>query len=107
MGALRASAQGEVLAAEGRCAACHTQPGGQPFAGGYGLHTPFGIIYGDNITPDPKTGIGDWSLVAFTRAIREGVARDGSHLFPAFPYYAFTKLRMMTSHYKRAPLGVG
>jgi len=97
MGALRASAQGEVLAAEGRCAACHTQPGGQPFAGGYGLHTPFGIIYGDNITPDPKTGIGDWSLVAFTRAIREGVARDGSHLFPAFPYYAFTKLRMMTS----------
>ena len=85
-------AQGEVLAAEGHCAACHTRPGGQPFAGGYGLHTPFGIIYGDNITPDPKTGIGDWSLEAFTRAMREGVARDGSHLFPAFPYYAFTKL---------------
>jgi len=84
--------RGEVLAAEGHCAACHTQPGGQPFAGGYGLHTPFGIIYGDNITPDPKTGIGDWSLEAFTRAMREGVTRDGSHLFPAFPYYAFTKL---------------
>ncbi|MBV8525293.1 MAG: c-type cytochrome [Acetobacteraceae bacterium] len=87
-----AVAQGEVLAAEGHCAACHTRPGGQPFAGGYGLHTPFGIIYGDNITPDPKTGIGDWSLDAFTRAMREGVARDGTHLFPAFPYYAFTKL---------------
>jgi mono/diheme cytochrome c family protein len=85
-------ARGEVLAAEGHCAACHTEPGGQPFAGGYGLHTPFGIIYGDNITPDPKTGIGDWSLEAFTRAMREGVTRDGSHLFPAFPYYAFTKL---------------
>jgi mono/diheme cytochrome c family protein len=85
-------ARGEALAAIGHCAACHTQPGGQPFAGGYALHTAFGIIYGDNISPDPQTGIGAWSLEAFTRAMREGVARDGSHLLPAFPYYAFTKL---------------
>ena len=85
-------AKGEALSAAGHCAACHTQPGGQPFAGGYPLHTPFGIIYGDNISPDPETGIGAWSLEAFTRAMREGVARDGSHLLPAFPYYAFTKL---------------
>jgi len=85
-------AHGEVLAAEGHCASCHTRPGGQPFAGGYGLSTPFGIIYGTNITPDPNTGIGRWSLTAFTRAMREGVARDGSHLYPAFPYYAYTKL---------------
>ena len=85
-------AKGEALSAIGHCAACHTQPGGQPFAGGYALHTPFGIIYGDNISPDPETGIGTWSLEAFTRAMREGVARDGSHLFPAFPYYAFTQL---------------
>lgn len=85
-------AKGEALSAIGHCAACHTQPGGQPFAGGYALHTPFGIIYGDNISPDPQTGIGAWSLEAFTRAMREGVARDGSHLFPAFPYYAFTEL---------------
>ena len=46
----------------------------------------------DNITPDPQTGIGRWSLDAFTRAMREGVSRNGSHLFPAFPYYAYTKL---------------
>ncbi len=72
--------------------ACHTRPGGQPFAGGYGLNTPFGIIYGTNITPDPETGIGRWSLEAFARAMREGVSRDGSHLFPAFPYYAYTEL---------------
>ena len=85
-------AKGEALSAVGHCAACHTAPGGQPFAGGYGLHTPFGIIYGDNISPDPQTGIGNWSLEAFTRAMREGVGRDGSHLLPAFPYYAFTKL---------------
>jgi mono/diheme cytochrome c family protein len=68
------------------------RPGGQPFAGGYGIKTPFGIIYGTNITPDPETGIGRWSLEAFDRAMREGVSRDGSHLFAAFPYNAFTKL---------------
>src|ERR1700723_429141 len=85
-------ARGEALAAAGHCASCHTRPGRQPFAGGYGVSTPFGIIYGTNITPDPTAGIGRWSLEAFVRAMREGVARDGSHLFPAFPYYAYTKL---------------
>ena len=85
-------AKGEALSAIGHCASCHTQPGGQPFAGGYRINTPFGAIFGTNITPDRKTGIGVWSLEAFTRAMREGVARDGSHLLPAFPYYAFTKL---------------
>jgi mono/diheme cytochrome c family protein len=85
-------ARGEVLAAAGHCASCHTRPGGQAFAGGYGVNTPFGIIYGTNITPDTQTGIGLWSLQAFTRAMREGVSRDGSQLFPAFPYWAYTKL---------------
>jgi mono/diheme cytochrome c family protein len=85
-------ARGEVLAAEGHCASCHTGPDREPLAGGYAMNTPFGTIYGSNITPDPKTGIGHWSLQAFERAMREGVSRDGSHLFPAFPYYAFTKL---------------
>jgi mono/diheme cytochrome c family protein len=85
-------AQGEALAAAGHCAACHTRTGGPAFAGGFPINTPFGIIYGTNITPDPKTGIGLWSFEAFERAMREGVSRDGSHLFPAFPYYAFTKL---------------
>jgi len=84
--------RGEVLAAVGHCESCHTRPGGPPYAGGYGVNTPFGIIYGTNITPDPDTGIGLWSLEAFTRAMREGVRRDGSHLFPAFPYWAFTLL---------------
>jgi mono/diheme cytochrome c family protein len=85
-------AKGEVLAAEGHCVSCHTRPDGPPYAGGYGVNTPFGVIYGSNLTPDPKTGIGRWSLAAFTRAMREGVSRDGSHLFPAFPYYAYTEL---------------
>jgi mono/diheme cytochrome c family protein len=57
------------------------------------VNTPFGIIYGSNITPDPKTGIGAWSLAAFTRALREGISRDGSHLFAAFPFNAYTELQ--------------
>jgi len=85
-------ARGETLAAIGHCASCHTHAGGQPFAGGYGVNTPFGIVYGTNITPDSKTGIGTWPFQAFLRVMREGVARDGSHLFPAFPYNAYTKL---------------
>jgi mono/diheme cytochrome c family protein len=87
-----AIAKGEILAGAGYCAACHTRQGGQPFAGGYGLRSPLGTIYSTNITPDPETGIGRWSLAAFTRAMHEGVSRDGSHLFPAFPYDHFTKV---------------
>ncbi|MFY9645889.1 MAG: c-type cytochrome [Terriglobales bacterium] len=86
-------AKGEILVAEGHCLSCHIRFEGQPFAGGYGVNTPFGIIYGSNITPDPKTGIGAWSLEAFTRAIRDGVSRDGSHLFAAFPFNAYTELQ--------------
>ena len=85
-------ARGEALAAAGHCASCHTRPGGPAFAGGYAVKTPFGIIYGTNITPDPTTGIGLWPPQAFERAMREGVSRDGTHLFPAFPYWAYTKL---------------
>ena len=62
------------------------------YAGGYAMATPFGVIYSTNITPDRETGIGTWSKAAFARAMHEGVARDGSHLFPAFPYDHFTKV---------------
>ncbi len=85
-------AKGAALAGAGYCAECHTAKGGQAFAGGYPMATPFGVIYSPNITPDPETGIGAWSEAAFARAIREGVARDGSHLFPALPYDRFTKV---------------
>jgi mono/diheme cytochrome c family protein len=85
-------AKGEALAGSGFCAECHTAKGGEMFAGGYAMATPFGAIYSTNITPDPETGIGTWSEAAFARAMQEGVARDGSLLFPAFPYDHFTKL---------------
>jgi len=85
-------AKGEALAGGGYCAACHTAKGGPTFAGGYAMATPFGVIYSTNITPDPETGIGDWSEAAFARAMREGVSRNGSHLLPVFPFDHFTKL---------------
>ncbi len=85
-------AKGEALAGGGYCAECHTVKGGRKFAGGYPMATPFGLLYSTNITPDPQTGIGTWSEAAFARAMHEGVARDGSHLFPGFPYDHFTKL---------------
>jgi mono/diheme cytochrome c family protein len=85
-------ARGAMLASAGYCEDCHTAKNGAVFAGGYGLATGFGTIYSTNITPDPDTGIGRWTLAAFSRAMREGISRDGSHLFPAFPYDHFTKL---------------
>jgi mono/diheme cytochrome c family protein len=85
-------ALGGQLAAAGNCAGCHTVAGGPAYGGGLGLETGFGLAYSTNITPDPQTGIGNWSEEAFTRAMREGVDREGSHLLPAFPYTHFTKL---------------
>jgi mono/diheme cytochrome c family protein len=87
-----AVATGAQLAAIGNCIVCHTATGGRPYAGGRPLQTPFGIIYGTNITPDPDTGIGRWSGAAFARAMREGLDREGRHLYPAFPYDHYTKL---------------
>jgi mono/diheme cytochrome c family protein len=54
--------------------------------------TPFGTVFSTNITPDPETGIGRWSEVAFRRAMRSGVGRDGQHLYPTFPYDHFTNV---------------
>ena len=86
-----AEQQGAALASIGNCAGCHTRADRLPFAGGVPLHTPFGTIFGSNITPDPTTGIGTWSKADFMRAMRDGIAKDGSHLYPAFPYDHFTR----------------
>ena len=85
--------RGRYLAVLSDCASCHTVPGSnQPFAGGRAIETPFGNIVAPNITPDPETGIGSWSDEQFDAAVREGVARNGSHLYPAMPYNAYTKM---------------
>lgn len=84
--------RGRLVALAGDCMVCHTAPGGQTNAGGLGLDTPFGTIFTTNITPDRETGIGAWSYKAFERAMREGIHRDGRHLYPAFPYTAYAKM---------------
>jgi len=83
---------GAELAAIGNCAACHTATGGKAYSGSRALPTPFGTIYSSNITPDADTGLGRWSEEAFRRALRDGVDREGRHLYPAFPYNHFTHL---------------
>ncbi|KAB8044979.1 c-type cytochrome [Janthinobacterium aquaticum] len=92
-----AVARGARIVALGDCMVCHTSKDGTPFAGGRALRTPFGTLYTTNITPHVDAngegnGIGDWSLAAFTRAVRQGVARDGHLLYPAFPYIHYTKM---------------
>src|SRR5438067_1479056 len=84
-------ARGRQLSALGDCAVCHTGASGVLNAGGRALETPFGTIYSTNITPDVDTGIGAWSYPAFERAMREGIHRDGRHLYPAFPYTHFAR----------------
>jgi alcohol dehydrogenase (quinone), cytochrome c subunit len=85
--------RGKYLAGAGDCVACHTAKGGKPFAGGLGIESPIGTIYSSNITPDRKTGIGDFTLEDFDRAVRHGIAKDGSTLYPAMPYPSYAKMR--------------
>lgn len=81
--------QGEMLATAADCQACHTAPGSQTaYTGGYAIASPMGAIYSSNITPS-KQGIGDYSEAEFAAAIREGVRRDGQHLYPAMPYTSY------------------
>ncbi len=84
--------RGKYLATAGNCASCHTAPGGQPLAGGLAFETPFGVIHSTNITPDAQTGIGAWSDWDFLNAMRHGLRPDGTHLYPVFPYTAYTRL---------------
>ena len=83
-------AKGRMVAIAADCAACHTVPGqGKPFAGGYSLGTPLGNIVATNITPSREHGIGDYSEQDFSRAVRDGVRKDGRQLYPAMPYDAY------------------
>jgi mono/diheme cytochrome c family protein len=84
--------RGQYLARAADCEACHTVKGGMPFAGGLAFKLPFGTLYSPNITPDRETGIGSWSDGDFLNAVHKGVAPDGTRLYPAFPYAAYTMM---------------
>lgn len=84
--------RGQYLARTGDCLSCHLKAGGEPFAGGLPLNTPFGVIYTSNITADPNHGVGNWTPDQFYRAMHEGMGDKGGHLYPAFPYPWFRNL---------------
>ena len=86
------AARGAYLARAGNCMSCQTARGGQDYAGGRPIATPFGDIYTSNLTPDDATGLGKWSRDDFWRAIHNGKSRDGSFLYPAFPYPNYTRV---------------
>jgi len=84
--------RGRYLALAGNCMACHTSRGGKALAGGTPIPTPFGTVYGPNITPDEKTGIGAWTADDFWQALHNGKSKDGTLLYPAFPYTEYTRI---------------
>jgi mono/diheme cytochrome c family protein len=83
-------ARGRYLATAGNCMGCHTVPGGDAYAGGRAIDTPFGAVFSSNLTPDSDTGIGAWSPDHLWRALHHGRSRDGRMLYPAFPYPNYT-----------------
>jgi len=84
-------ARGQYLVAAGDCMSCHLRDGGEPFAGGLPLNTPFGVIYSSNITSDSQTGIGAWTSEQFYQAMHDGKGIHGENLYPAFPYPWFRR----------------
>ena len=85
-------AKGKYLSDAGDCMACHSKPGGEPFAGGRYLDTPFGPLPSPNITPDSETGIGKISDDQFYRVFHQGIGSGGEYLYPAMPYPWYTKV---------------
>lgn len=84
--------QGEYLTQIGNCQTCHTAPGGQPYAGGRAIETPFGTAFSSNLTSDPTYGLGTWQAEDFWQAMHHGKSKDGRLLSPAFPYTEFTRV---------------
>lgn len=80
--------QGAYLARASGCIACHTnvEAGGAALAGGVKLQTPFGTLYSPNLTTDPDHGIGNWTIDAFAKAVRQGISPEGYAYYPAFTY---------------------
>lgn len=83
---------GAYVAVLGDCVACHTVPGGVPFAGGRSFSLPFGTIFSPNITPNREFGIGRYNFGDFVRLMRFGVKPDGTRVYPAMPYTAYAKV---------------
>ena len=92
-------ANGEEMFWAGGCESCHAAEGATGEAalelgGGQALKTAFGTFHAPNISPDPVHGIGAWSDLDFVNAMKFGVAPGGRHLYPAFPYTSYQRMRV-------------
>jgi mono/diheme cytochrome c family protein len=92
-------ANGAYIFAAGGCTHCHAAPGAKgddtlKLAGGLALATPFGKFHVPNISPDPEHGIGGWTTAEFVTSMKHGVGRNGEHLYPAFPYASYQRMRI-------------
>jgi mono/diheme cytochrome c family protein len=91
------AARGEVLFWAGGCVSCHLSPDAQAEAkpmlgGGKPLTSKFGTFFPPNISPDKETGIGNWTTLDFVNAMKRGIAPDGTHLYPSFPYTSYQRM---------------
>lgn len=89
-------ANGETMFNVGGCAACHQTTGQSDrkrLGGGLALPTKFGTFKVPNISQHPERGIGQWSEAEFANAMLKGVGRKGEHLYPAFPYTSYQRMR--------------
>ncbi|ARU95449.1 c-type cytochrome [Tatumella citrea] len=96
--AAAAISRGEYLATASDCAACHTDKGGLPFAGGLKIESPVGTIIASNITPSLTAGIGHYTEQQFADAVRKGIRADGANLYPAMPYTAYSVMTDQDIH---------
>ena len=87
---------GQTMFNVGGCASCHaTDVKKDPLTlgGGHELKTAFGTFVVPNISSDPKAGMGSWTEAQFVTAMTKGVGRNGEHLYPAFPYTSYQRMR--------------
>jgi mono/diheme cytochrome c family protein len=90
--------KGERIFWAGGCASCHARPKAEgdaklELAGGVELKTPFGTFVAPNISQDKSDGIGAWSDEDFANALMKGLSPSGQHLYPAFPYTSYARMK--------------
>jgi mono/diheme cytochrome c family protein len=89
----------DIASGVAACGNCHApmDATGKPladrlFAGGNRFPEAVFTAYSSNITPDPETGIGQWTDGQIVRAIREGIRPNGSVIGPPMPIEAYRDL---------------
>ncbi|WP_353472447.1 cytochrome c [Salipiger sp. H15] len=88
-------ARGAGIFTAAGCASCHHAPGSDDrltLSGGQRFASDFGTFIAPNISPDPRQGIGAWSLHDFANALLRGVSPEGRHYYPAFPYTSYIRM---------------